>query len=1380
MTWFKEPSGAEDPHVNNKGSGMGANGSSHDGRLKSRSQSSSALYCIGKSGNGSIIEAHSNYGNQNHYSNGHSTTVNGLSNSIPADIWDLPCTAKSYSPISTAKQNRQNAGHYIQENYLLDSHLSSGGGGRPVDAETITTTGNNSTTSQLIGHPAGLAIGPNSSAAPTHANNVPLGHVSNRSGKKEKGSKKSGKSNNRAKLYAVSCPDVAEHTTHCGNLPPTHPPSHQQFDFTGDPRFIGINEAVAEELDTSCNSIATVAMTGSSFADVRPYPLVRSSGATATSAGINSNGASGRSNLNTNNHMAQSHPHLYASTSSANTVIVGGVAGVLGSSTSTTGMMMEACSECTANNMIGGGGPLFYSQQELVNYHQQQVQQQHLQNNSHHHQFQQQAHHHQPGISVGGRGGSSRSSHHSRSYQNLPCTASSSSSSAQQYGAGVSGSINQPFNVTSSNQQQPYNPQQKQSVHTSSTRSRKSISVGVGDTKCSQFQMPQFVAPEYVFEVRLIRDHRGLGLSVTGGLDSQETYPGLIRVKKVFPMGPAYESGELRPYDIILEANGVALSGLTNHEALEVLRTTPTETILAICRPPMNIPGFHDFSLSRSVDLSTTHHQSLSQPALNQLSQSGSMYQSQQLISSSGRHQGQTKPVKQTCVQCGGVQRHPPDKSSSSASASSLNPSVKSKSLSSLKIPPPQSQEPFGEFELTLEKVNGSLGFTLRQEDSSILGHYVRALVKDPALTDGRLRPGDRIVAVNGQDLSEMSHADAINFLRSCPPQVTLRMYRDVSPTPISPLSPTESHKSLKAKPLRKEAIDMLNDLAIRKQMNISGSSANLDPKHSLPGSVVGRTGLRGHRTLNQDVNGPATLPRRRLAHAGVTPSPEVLSAALSHFAGTAPMKSTKKTSQQDVPSTTTPPASNNSSSSGGSSGYRSSASRLTAPNNSSGSNYPTETRSSGSGESTPVGTITNKHGKKTDLYRNYSDLRSVLNLDEDADDGIFKGDEDVSPDGSSVLGRDESDSEQLTPKARKPSFRQFTLHLDKISSLEDDDSFTSDLQHHDSIVSEPGYGANLTDSEIGDGSNFKPGQPAYQSAILPSTTAGAKSRGKGSKFSKEALGSGFRIAGGDSPTALSDADIPSTLCAPGVKSSKMSQQTKEATKTSKTRTKEPSPSTSTSHSTSDSMNSGGLLKWKGVLFAQDDDVDEEGGESTEDLVDSGELDSSFRHPVGTSGGGTISSIESRLSINEDGEEQGNSGMYLSAKHPLPQRRSPDGREFRECDTEVVNINQCNGEQIFTVQLSRRWCSRLGFSLQGTEGNSYISAIYPDSVAAKDGRLRVGDELIMINGETVRGKSTAEVIDIMRKIRGVISITLHRKPSEEPQFDPKDHELGLT
>lgn len=48
-----------------------------------------------------------------------------------------------------------------------------------------------------------------------------------------------------------------------------------------------------------------------------------------------------------------------------------------------------------------------------------------------------------------------------------------------------------------------------------------------------------------------------------------------------------------------------------------------------------------------------------------------------------------------------------------------------------------------------MTKVNGSLGFTLRKEDHSALGHYVRALVREPALSDGRIQPGDRIVAVN-------------------------------------------------------------------------------------------------------------------------------------------------------------------------------------------------------------------------------------------------------------------------------------------------------------------------------------------------------------------------------------------------------------------------------------------------------------------------------------------------------------------------------------------------------------------------------------------------------------------------------------------------------
>lgn len=52
-------------------------------------------------------------------------------------------------------------------------------------------------------------------------------------------------------------------------------------------------------------------------------------------------------------------------------------------------------------------------------------------------------------------------------------------------------------------------------------------------------------------------------------------------------------------------------------------------------------------------------------------------------------------------------------------------------------------------------KQQGSLGFTLRKEDESVLGHCVRALVREPATTDGRIKPGDKIVAVSERELSK-------------------------------------------------------------------------------------------------------------------------------------------------------------------------------------------------------------------------------------------------------------------------------------------------------------------------------------------------------------------------------------------------------------------------------------------------------------------------------------------------------------------------------------------------------------------------------------------------------------------------------------------------
>jgi hypothetical protein len=83
--------------------------------------------------------------------------------------------------------------------------------------------------------------------------------------------------------------------------------------------------------------------------------------------------------------------------------------------------------------------------------------------------------------------------------------------------------------------------------------------------------------------------------------------------------------------------------------------------------------------------------------------------------------------------------------------------------------------------------------------------------------------------------------------------------------------------------------------------------------------------------------------------------------------------------------------------------------------------NCPSEARSSGSGESTPAGTI---------IHQKRRAERNGLH-----DDTL----ESKTESESSVIG------------GRKPSFRQYTMHLDRISSFEDD-SFSSDLNHVRSI----------------------------------------------------------------------------------------------------------------------------------------------------------------------------------------------------------------------------------------------------------------------------------------------------------------------------------------
>lgn len=60
-----------------------------------------------------------------------------------------------------------------------------------------------------------------------------------------------------------------------------------------------------------------------------------------------------------------------------------------------------------------------------------------------------------------------------------------------------------------------------------------------------------------------------------------------------------------------------------------------------------------------------------------------------------------------------------------------------------------------------------------------------------------------------------------------------------------------------------------------------------------------------------------------------------------------------------------------------------------------------------------------------------------------------------------------------------------------------------------------------------------------------------------------------------------------------------------------------------------------------------------------------------------------------------------------------------------------------NDAQILNIELNRGWNSRLGFSLQEVDGCTCVSAVYSDSVAARDGRLRPGDCLLRVRRFTL-------------------------------------------
>lgn len=85
-----------------------------------------------------------------------------------------------------------------------------------------------------------------------------------------------------------------------------------------------------------------------------------------------------------------------------------------------------------------------------------------------------------------------------------------------------------------------------------------------------------------------------------------------------------------------------------------------------------------------------------------------------------------------------------------------------------------------GEFEITMEKGTKGLGFTVAGGQNTTGYFYVKDILFDPALSDGRIHKGDRLIKVNDEDMTNLNHREAVDYLRMTPNKVTIRFYRPV------------------------------------------------------------------------------------------------------------------------------------------------------------------------------------------------------------------------------------------------------------------------------------------------------------------------------------------------------------------------------------------------------------------------------------------------------------------------------------------------------------------------------------------------------------------------------------------------------------------------
>jgi len=271
---------------------------------------------------------------------------------------------------------------------------------------------------------------------------------------------------------------------------------------------------------------------------------------------------------------------------------------------------------------------------------------------------------------------------------------------------------------------------------------------------------------EEVITLELQKAERGLGFSILDYQDPTNMSQTVVVIRSLVPGGVAQVDGRLIPGDRLMFVNQTNLENASLDTAVQALKGAPQGMVSIGVAKPLPVEDTSiEITEEGSTNVSRDENNGGDQPPPLPTSPVPN-FESKDDQSSSFPIPGDEESVVRNQLMIQSPERliGASDRLIARGNNSmTVETRVEEKTDADTFPPLPEPLEQ----RLKLKKDSDTLGLQVDIEDGGVNGMVVRALTRDGSIgKDGRIQPGDYLVAVNGQNMRGLSHVDALSILR--------------------------------------------------------------------------------------------------------------------------------------------------------------------------------------------------------------------------------------------------------------------------------------------------------------------------------------------------------------------------------------------------------------------------------------------------------------------------------------------------------------------------------------------------------------------------------------------------------------------------------------